>query len=309
MPRTSAPRWDKANHCYRVTVNYKPYSLGSDYADACRRLAGILKDRQRGVIERPLLVSELIDAWRGKASDWKIYITNIWGSFEPETLLEDLGDNSLKDFARHLAKRKPHPDSTAAKAKQKGIGAQLQWHCLSHAIRCCRWGFERGYLETMPIIPKLPAIPDSPKDLDDDRLLAIVKKFERPGMERASSLFGFILAIGCRPSEARLLRWNEVRMNDRNPRIVLEPDRHRMGYLTGKPKIIHLHPEATDILRAVRRRDRRSKFVFLSRHRKPYTRDGFRLICTRAGCTPRQFDHGNRGNRLRAAVALAESLL
>lgn len=287
------PRWDKTNDCFRAKVGGKQYSLGSDYPCALVRLAKIIGHRSTGT---PEFVPGLVVAWRGDCTDWMRYISNQWAAFEARTALADLDRDSLDKFAKHLAKCPPKPGSTyalrAKKLKRKGkLSAQTRRHFLSTAIRCCRWGFERGYLDTMPDVPRLPALPDDPKDIDDETLRKVLEAFKRPEKRRAKLLFDFMLATGCRPAEARLLSWSELRLRDAQPRIVLPPERHKTGHRSGKTKTVFLNDDALAVLQEARAASSARGFVFISRTGNPYTKDGFYSICKRAGCTPYQLRH------------------
>ena len=79
---------------------------------------------------------------------------------------------------------------------------------------------------------------------------------------------------GCRPKEARTLRWEQVR----DGRWVLEE--HKTSYKVEKPRVIYLTTPMRKMMDVLRRRSR-GDHVFLNGHKKPWTCNAVRLRIAR----------------------------
>ncbi|MCH8189349.1 MAG: site-specific integrase [Proteobacteria bacterium] len=84
-----------------------------------------------------------------------------------------------------------------------------------------------------------------------------------------------MLATGCRPGEARTLRWSEVDLNRKV--CVVEGKTTRR---TGTVRTIALTPDAIRVLKDT---PRECECVFPSGNLRPYTRDGLKAMMRRGG--------------------------
>src|SRR5947209_3496319 len=73
-------------------------------------------------------------------------------------------------------------------------------------------------------------------------------------------------ATGCRPKEARTLRWDQVRED----RWVLTD--HKTSHKTKKPRVVYLNRPMRKLMAVLRSRSS-SEFVFVNMHGKPWTRN------------------------------------
>lgn len=79
---------------------------------------------------------------------------------------------------------------------------------------------------------------------------------------------------GCRPKEARTLRWSDV---DQDRWLLAE---HKTAYKTGKARAIFLTRPMQKLMQVLRRKST-SEFVFLNARKKPWTVNAMRLRITR----------------------------
>lgn len=172
-----------------------------------------------------------------------------------------------------------------------GSGRKPHATCSATPSETLKWAHLRGYVNRLPELPKLPAIPDNPKHLSDDQLIKCWKYFKPKRRQRARTIFDFLLITGLRPSEARLLKWSEIRYDSDPPHVYLAPNRHKNGKRSGKPKRTSLNDEALEVLEEARQRDPSQPWVFLTRLRKPYTKGGLHTVFEPAGVTPYSLRH------------------
>jgi len=183
-------------------------------------------------------------------------------SFAEGTRIKDLRPNGLRDYVAHLQSRD-----------------LSQWTVLKYygyAKRICEWAVEQGWLSEMPRRPgkhDLRPPPAVPRDYSHTDLNAIFAKLPR----RAFKLLYFILETGCRPGEARNLRWEQVDLE--HGVCVLR--RHKT-VRTGLARTLILTTDLIGLLRELG--PKRTGWVFPSaRTGEPYTKSGLYAIMRRAG--------------------------
>jgi len=263
-----APRWDKYNHRYHVTVRGKRYILGRDYAKALRRLAELLDGQ-----DRTNSINVMIGDWlKNHSSNWHDNLAKKFHLFLTAEKIESVASDLLERYAAHL--------------RNAGLKPQTQRHYVNAATSILILAKRHGRIAHVPFKPKLPPIRRRPKDLDEASLRKLLTALQRPGLERASRLIRFILATGCRPGEGRLLRWEEVRLEQR----VCLLDRHKNEH-HGQNRTIYLSDHAVAILHEASKGSDRKGHVFFSSRGQPYqpvVKDHFPTRDCMRGCGVRR---------------------
>ncbi|MBK8270210.1 MAG: site-specific integrase [Planctomycetes bacterium] len=186
------------------------------------------------------------------------------------------------------------PDNLKCFAKFCAANEWSPWttrHYVFAAKRAWEWGTDNGWVDVKPIRPSLPKASYKPQDISPADVGALVRNLEsndRTG--RAARLVRFCLETGCRPGEARLLRWGDVKIHQSI--ALLQTDRHKTGERTGKPRTIYLTSGAFELLESMKpHKCAATQYVFVSRLGKPYSRDGLRHILSRRGTYPYALRH------------------
>jgi len=257
------PRWDGRR--YRVKINKKTYSLGTDHAEAHRRFARLYR-QITGLSPRGQTLdtaNELIEAWQHHhGTPFARQMLQPFSDHVAGRLIEDLDRDVLTDYHAALLRDK---------------GRLSPWTLVKYL------GYPRRVLAW--------AKAEELIDFDPVRLRRILKALDARKQRRpVARLIRFILATGCRPGEARMLRWDHVNMDAAV--CQLPPDEHKTGRRTGTVRTIYLSADALAILRDLDAIDHTpAAYVFVSHRGTPYTRDGFRAICKRLGFYPYQLRH------------------
>lgn len=238
---------------------YRAYSE----ADIWKKYSEVFKDNI--AVPETMVVSEAGALWlrhRGHPpKSWPWQMLREWMSWSGTLRIDRLPSDHLERFVRHL--------ESLDRARET-VRKELRF-----AFRVLCWCRDEGWIDSVPRKPKTKAPIQRPKDYDLKDLQEKVALLP----DRARRIARFMIETGCRPSEARLLKWEEVRLDDR----ICEITHHKTGHSTGHPRIIALTDNAVDILCGIPKEDRKSKYVFLSRTLKPYTRGGLRSSLKRYG--------------------------
>lgn len=287
--------WDSYNRRFRTRSLGKTYILGSDYAKAHEKFARLHRqyfgrppaDR----LTEPFVVAELVLTWLRfhnfcdnakqkhwtRAQRWPNEMLRKWSLFEGETKLEDLADDCLIQFHRHC--------------EGQDWSAHTVKHYIAHAAKVLRFAREREWIDFEPKRPKLRPVSYVPQDMDPAKIRKFLTELDQnTRRRRAARLVRFILNTGCRPKEARLLKWGHIRLDQK--RCVLPPAEHKTGKQTGAARVIHLNEPAMAILTNLKpKRAKSSDYVFKSRLGTPYTRDGLHSILSGLGTYPYALRH------------------
>lgn len=269
MPRQSKPYKDDRG--WRFTYRRKRYCFPTQ-ADAWVALQRLQQADGLGERAAPLTVSGLIERWsRTHGSVHADRMADHLERFAGDKLLGEIGTDFLEAFAKDLGKRRYRKER---KGRKKPYSLETTRQAVSTATRVLRWGAKRGWL-TMPDAARVGKPRPSPKALTSGELAAFLGKLAANN-PRALQVARMILATGARPGEIRLLEWSQV---DLERRAIVLNDAKTVAR-TGKVRIIPLSDEAIGILAE---QPRNSRWVFLTRLGRPYTREGLGSSCDRAG--------------------------
>ena len=133
--------------------------------------------------------------------------------------------------------------------------------------RAFSWACQEGILEKNPLQGMR-----CPRALTRQRMMAREEYtilFRHARRELRHLLFS-LRHTGCRPKEARLLRWEQVRAD----RWVLSD--HKTAHVVGKPRVIYLDKPMQRLMRNLRRKAT-SPHVFLNSRGRPWTANALKL--------------------------------
>ncbi|MCH8136856.1 MAG: tyrosine-type recombinase/integrase, partial [Proteobacteria bacterium] len=263
MGRRSKPSYDKSNGNWYCRPGGVYHYLGKDEADAHRRFARIVSDE---ITTEVRTVGLAIAKWLTRnGGSWPLYLLGRWAEFAAPVLLYKVDDEHFASYATWLQQRKYAPKSVK--------------HFLTCARRVCKWCVKNDLISHVPDMPRTPMPVRIPKDIDPKQLARTFAKLSGP----VKPLLQFVAETGCRPSEGRLLRWEEVDLR----RGIAVLTRHKTSASTGKVRTIILTPTAKELVESVPSADVRCGYVFLNRDGKPYTRYGMRsaMVRTKTGVT------------------------
>lgn len=259
MPRTPQPRFDKANRSWYVRYKGKKHYLARDHEVAIKRFAEVIGEAPPDA--SPKSVRRAADLWLRlfSKSDWQEYLIRCWVDFVGMSALSRLSPDHPVEYANHLQTK-------------GGQGPETVRKKVRAAVAVLRWCWSRGYIKFRPEMPKLPRAVRQARDIPITRLKAVWEDLP----ERARRILTFILETGCRPKEARFLRWEQI---DVEKAVCILVD-HKAATRTGKHRTIHLSPAALGLLK---RTPRTGPWVFPSRNGEPYTKSGLHSILKRRG--------------------------
>jgi len=137
--------------------------------------------------------------------------------------------------------------------------------------RAFSWACEEGILTRNPLQGmKCPRAKARSRFMSDGEYRTLLKHSDSD----FKTLLFALKETGCRPKEARVLRWDQVR----DDRWVLEE--HKTAYKVEKPRVIYLTTPMRKMMDVLRRRST-SPQVFLNSRRKPWTCNAVRLRIAR----------------------------
>ena len=168
--------------------------------------------------------------------------------------LSDLRRRHVLDFVRWLADRKatrPGPGGVRVQTD-----APLSWQSRKHALalvqRCLQGAMDAELITTSPAadirLGKREVIDDPWTWLEQKEIDQILKCDQLP--EEARDLYAVAIYTGCRAGELWALCWEEIRLNDERPRIVVRRS-HGGATKSGKPRTVPLLTQALAALRRI----------------------------------------------------------
>lgn len=208
--------------------------------------------------QQPVSIAGLIRAWH-EDTGRPIYWLSHWGRI-CEKMLWELEADDLQFYADAL--------------KGMGLAPWTVRKYVTQARLVWRWGRKKGWISVDP-----PARVKTKKPPKIGRDIIVSKAFEaiRKLNTRAKAITEFILSVGCRPKEARLLKWCEVDIE----RGVCVLGRSKTLDATGERRTIYLTKRGEQIVAAQPKTD--SEYIFLTLRGKPYTKDGLHSVLERVG--------------------------
>lgn len=261
MPRLSKPNRHPSG-MWRFTFN-KVVHWSRTASEAWRKLERLQRD-SGGTTETPVTVAGVIDRYLREHSEFAAKRLASFGEFAGSQRLATVTRTLLIEYMDWLAPRKLSPRT------------------IRHNLACARSAMEyarqRDWLTVEMRKAKLPELVRKARDVAPANLLRILNKI--PPRPRRLALF--IAQTGCRPGEARLLRWDQIDL-ERRVAIVAS---HKTVHRTGRPRTIYLTPGA---LRALG--EPGAGFVFLSTRDKPFGDRSLLYHLRKHGITPYALRH------------------
>lgn len=276
---------------YWCRIRHKYHHLGTNARAAKARHAQLIREHYGDAVpdEAPEFVAELVERWKADhADDPKMWSADAWQRYAALTALDELTPDHFEGFVRWMKRGyRVSPSPHARGSTPARSGPYSAWSIrerVTYAVRIARWGHERGWLSRVPRRPRLPAPARRPKDLSPERLAEVFAKLP----PNAGRLLRFCLETGCRPAEARLLRWDQVDLQ----RKVCVLTAHKTAHQSASPRMVFL-AEAAIALLGKCPPAKHPPWVFPSRRGEPYTSSGLRSILRRhaPGVTPYQMRH------------------
>lgn len=89
---------------------------------------------------------------------------------------------------------------------------------------------------------------------------------------RLGEILRFLVLTGCRPTEARHLRWGDVHFDAPVPLIMIEKHKTSRTQATPKPRVIPMVVELVQLLREIVERQEHEEYVFVTHRRTPWAR-------------------------------------
>ena len=272
MKKHPVPKYDPSRNQWYARWRAKRYYLGTSEAHAWRRLAEIVYAVESlPTDEAPISVAGACSQWCAThGGEWQRLMLRFYVGWAGDKPLAQVGHDHLHQLLRHIQSLTFSPYKSRT-PKPRKYGRRVQRAVVGLARSVLAWAHAQGWLPAVPPSPTIPRSVVIPRDVSPD----VLDKAFATMPKRALAVCRFIVATGCRTSEATTLRWDQVDLRQRVAiREVHKTDR------TGKARQIFLSDEALAILEALPDRE---GFVFRSRLGKPYTAKGLYRIVRRCG--------------------------
>jgi integrase len=191
---------------------------------------------------------------------------------QPETL------RNLKRYGEMFAEHSGYILASAMKPIHltrwidgKNWGPTTERNARRSISRVFSWACEQGVLPSNPLKGmRCPRAKTRQRILTDGEFRALLRASDRDFKVLLYSLS----QTGCRPKEARTLRWTDVRED----RWVLTE--HKTAYKTGKTRTIFLTQSMQKLMQVLRKKSN-SEFVFVNARQQPWTVNAMRLRIAR----------------------------
>jgi integrase len=225
-----------------------------------------------------ILVSAIIDA----------YMVELAGRAERKDIAADYFRNAsrtLRDFRqarghKSLAAARQHDLSAFILGNPLWKSAYTQAHASAVVTQCFTWAVEQGLIAASPFKRVKPT---STKGSRNPCLPSEYVALMRRGNRALRRLLFFLRRTSCRTSEARALTWDDCRLDDGLPHVLLR--HHKTFQHTKQPRLFGLDAGTTRFLRALKRQAPASavsrNHVFLNCEGRPYNRRSLALAFRR----------------------------
>lgn len=289
--RRHNPGKAKRKPWYTITLNGRDIPLGTDRARAYSRAAELLDVAGIPAAE-PETVQGLVVAYErdtGRRPQGAVRFGE-WAG--PDKLLVSLKPADLQRFADWLVKTgRTRPRKGC---KPKPLSAWSIRHYVADARAVWQWASaSKGWAVCEPGKVRTPTPILQPRDMAPKLIKAALHKLN----PRARAIATFIASTGCRPSEARHLRWDHIS----GATAVLAG---KSTARTGRLRTLHLPPAIVALVEA---QPRTNEYVFNTIRKTPWTKDGLHTVLDRAGIKSAYslrhsfaqwfLDHGGPGGR------------
>lgn len=222
---------------------------------------------------KPRTIASAAAVWQKKnGDDWTRDILAPFIEWGSGKRLAQVHTQTLTDYLEYLKnatyQRRQNGKPTGP---AKHYAPSTKRRQMRFARKVLAWAHARKFmLVPVPPMPKLPHIPDKPKDLEGELLDEVFGSLP----SRAREVLLFMVLSGCRPEEATGLKYGEIK-GDR-----IEMERGKTFRLTGQIRTVYLNDSAKEI---IERQPTTRGHVFVSRLGKPYSTPGLRSIIRRVG--------------------------
>jgi len=154
---------------------------------------------------------------------------------------------------------------------EKTWGPTTQHNAYRSVGRVFSWACQQGVLATNPLKGmKSPRPHHRERAMTDEEFRTLLRHSKRD----FKILLYSLKTTGCRPKEARTLKWAQVQAD----RWILTV--HKTVHKTGRPRVIYLTASMQKLM-AVLRREATSEYVFLNARNKPWTVNAMRQRISR----------------------------
>ena len=300
MPRASRPCWDAYSRRWRARICGKTFIIGGEhanYSEVARKHAELMlryTGRPPEPDEPPLIVHTLAVEWLKSIGCWSTAPVKDWPRnfrWRRDNILKWVEYCDSINVRAVSALERMNLMRFADYCKAKGWSPWTVRHYVFTARAMLTWARENEHTNVTFLVPRLPKAGYTPQDLRPEDVAKLLNAMDAsPSLQKAARVVRFVLLTGCRPGEARLLRWKHVRLHQQI--AVLPFEEHKTGRKTGKSRTIYLSPEAIELLESIRPPyASEGDYIFKSRLGKPYSRDGLRTIMSRRGVYPYALRH------------------
>jgi integrase len=261
MPRTNTIWFRKDTGWWMVTLAGKKTRLaqGRENKKQAERKFHEMKAVTAQAPEAPTArIADILEAFL----DWAV--THL----SPETL------RNLKWFSKMFAEHSGYLLASAARPihltrwiDEKEWGPTTERNARRAISRAFSWACEQGVLTNNPLKGmKCPAAKTRQRIMTDEEFRILLR---HSTMDFKVLLFA-LRETGCRPKEARMLRWDQVK----DDRWILS--QHKTAHKTGKPRVIYLTGAMQKLMRVLAKTNT-SDYVFLNARNQPWTVNAMRL--------------------------------
>jgi integrase len=204
----------------------------------------------------PATVSEAATMWVLE-NPHDAYPTGLFDEYVDEMLIDEIPADLLVKFVASMSGA-----GLSASTIRKG------YYAARNICRMCH----KKWDALMPEESALPKEVNSPRDIPAEDLAYLFDHIK----ERGRRILEFLLETGARPSEGRLLKWDQIDWK-RQTAAFGRDEQHKTKH-KGKARTLYLTPRAIEILEST---PKESEYVFLSRNGRPYKTNSLRSFFRR----------------------------